>query len=196
MAEPTYFQWQNKFLLETIYLRRNRKLADFLIYCKEIELWEKYKDKDMADLQADKDTYIAERDRAVITAYKSYKVEYDYFTKGDPSLRYKSKYRLTDDTELTQVKELHRILADNLPKRQDVRKEKNFVAYYVSLWQEKIRRLKEEEIRLERRLKVILPDHRDRPGLNQQLQRLRDTTLPILNEELGRLLKFLSTYNK
>ncbi len=196
MAEPMYFQWQNKFLLETIYLRRNRKLADFLIYCREIELWDEYRDKEIDDLKAEKDAYIAERDRAVVTAYKSYKVEYDYFTRGDPSIRYRSKYRLTDETELAQVKELHRALAENLPKRQDVRKEKNFVAYYVSLWQEKIRRLKEEEARLERRLQVILPDHRERPGLNQQLQKLRDVSLPIMNEELERLLKFISTYNK
>ncbi|HSL31825.1 MAG TPA: hypothetical protein VK900_21660 [Anaerolineales bacterium] len=196
MAEPVYFQWQNKFLLETIYLRRNRKLADFLIYCKEIELWEENKGKDIAHLQAEKDAYIADRDQAVITAYKSYKVEYDYFTKGDPGIRYRSKYRLTDEAELLQVRDLHRTLSDNLPKRQDVRKEKNFVAYYVSLWQEKIRRLKEEQARLERRLQVILPDHRERPGLNQQLQKLREITLPIMSEELERLLKFLSTYNK
>ena len=196
MADPMYFQWQNKFLLETIYLRRNRKLADFLIYCKEIELWGTYQNKELEDLQAEKNAYIADRDQAVITAYKSYKVEYDYFTTGDPGFRYRTKYRLTDESDLAHVRELHRALADNLPKRQDVRKEKNFVAYYVSLWQEKILRLKEEEIRLERRLQVILPEHRERPLLNQQLQKVRDLTLPIMNDELARLLKFLSTYNK
>ena len=65
MAEPTYFQWQNEFLLETIYPRRNRKLADFLIYCREIELWEEFKDKELTEEEVH--AYREDRDRAVIT---------------------------------------------------------------------------------------------------------------------------------
>ena len=196
MAEPMYFQWQNPFLLETIYLRRNRKLADFLIYCKEIELWEAYKDKEIDNLKQEVATYIAERDAAIITAYKSYKVEYDYFTRGDVSSRYKPKYRLTDETELTPIKELHRTFLENLPKRQDVRKEKNFVAYYVTVWQQKVRQLSEELARLERRLSLIHAQHPDRDQLTRAIQKLKDVTLPIMTEELERLLHFISTYNK
>ena len=50
MAEAIYFQWQNPVLLKTIYPRRNRKLADFLIYSHEIDLWEEYKDKEINNL--------------------------------------------------------------------------------------------------------------------------------------------------
>ena len=196
MAEPMYFQWQNKFLLQTIYPRRNRKLADFLIYTREIDLWAEYKDRKIEDLQKEVQESIAEREYAVIAAYKSYKTEYEYFTRGDVRTRYMPKYKLTDETELAPIQELHRTFLDNLPKRQDVRREKNFVAYYVSLWQQKIAKLREEQARLERRLAIILPDHRDRPILNQQLQKLRQVTLPMLTEELERLIKFLSTYNK
>ncbi|HET9913836.1 MAG TPA: hypothetical protein VFQ13_18220, partial [Anaerolineales bacterium] len=196
MAEPMYFQWQNKFLLKTIYPRRNRKLADFLVYCQEIDVWEQYKDKDINDLGADVDAYMANRENAVITAYKSYKTEYSYFTNEEMCKWYLGKYKLTDEAELAPIKELHRAFLQNLPKRQDVRREKNFVAYYLTVWQEKVRKLKEEEKRLERRLEIILPDHRDRPALTQQLQKLREVTLPMLNEELKRLVKFLSTYNK
>jgi hypothetical protein len=62
MAAPMYFQWQNPVLLKTIYPRRNRKLADFLIYCREIELWEEYKDKDIKDLEEEVKVFIAERE--------------------------------------------------------------------------------------------------------------------------------------
>ena len=196
MAEPMYFQWQNPFLLKTIYLRRNRKLADFLIYCKEIELWEEYKNKDINNLKQEVATYIAERDAAVITAYKSYKVEYDYFTRGDVSSRYVPKYKLTDDTELAPIKELHRTFLENLPKRQDVRKEKNFVAYYVSIWQQKVRQLSEELARLERRLSLIHAQHPDRDKLKGDIHKLKNVTLLIMSEELERLLHFISTYNK
>jgi hypothetical protein len=191
-----YFQWQNKFLLKTIYPRRNRKLADFLIYCQEIDVWEQYKNKDVANLGAEVDAYIANRENAVITAYKSYKTEYSYFTNEEMCKWYLGKYKLTDEAELAPIKELHRAFLQNLPKRQDVRREKNFVAYYLTVWQERVRKLKEEQKRLERRLEIILPDHRDRPALTQQLQKLREVSLPMLNEELQRLVKFLSTYNK
>ena len=139
MAAPMYFQWQNPVLLKTIYPRRNRKLADFLIYCREIELWEEYKDKDIKDLDEEVKAYVAERDRAVVTAYKTYRTEYDYFTIGDIRTPYLGKYKLKDEKELAPIHELHRAFKDNLPKRQDVRKEKNFVAYYASAWQEKVR---------------------------------------------------------
>lgn len=193
MAEPIYFQWQNNFLLETIYPRRNRKLADFLIYCREIELWKEYKGRKFS--QAEIDEYRAERDQAVMTAYKAYKTEYDYFQKGDVATAYTWKYKVTD-TELAPLKELHSVFQKNLTDRQTVRREKVLVAYYVTVWQQRIRTLEDEVKRLERRLVIMHPDHRDRPVLTQQLQRLKDVTLAMLNEELGRLLKFLSTFNK
>jgi hypothetical protein len=196
MAEPMYFQWQNPTLLKTIYPRRNRKLADFLIYCKEIDLWEEYKDKDIDTLAVEVKTYIAERDRAVMTAYKAYKTEYDYFTMGDVRTAYIGKYKLKDEKDLAPIQEMHRVFKDSLPKRQDVRKEKNFVAYYVSTWQERVRRLAEEMTRLERRLAVMHPEHKDRPITAQALQKMKDVTLPLMQEERQRLLNFLSTYNK
>ncbi|HEX5941616.1 MAG TPA: hypothetical protein VFY66_05030, partial [Anaerolineales bacterium] len=196
MAESMYFQWQNPTLLKTIYPRRNRKLADFLIYCKEIDLWEEYKDKDIDDLAEEVKTYVAERDRAVMTAYKAYKTEYDYFTMGDVRTAYMGKYKLKDEKELAPIQEMHRVFKDSLPKRQDVRKEKNFVAYYVSAWQERVRRLEEEVTRLERRLAIIHPEHKERPVTAQALQKLKDVTLPLMQEERQRLLHFLSTYNK
>lgn len=196
MAEPMYFQWQNKFLLETIYPRRNRKLADFLIYCREIELWDEYKDKKIENLEDEVKAYRQERDQAVITAYKSYKTEYEYFQKGDVRTAYMGKYKLQTDTELAPLKELHSIFQKNLTDRQTVRREKVLVAYYVTVWQQRIRTVEEEIKRLERRLTIMHPQHDDRQVVAQQIQRLKDVTLSIMNDELTRLLTFLSTFNK
>ena len=194
MTEPTYFQWQNKFLLETIYPRRNRKLADFLIYCREIELWEEFKDKELTEEEVH--AYREDRDRAVITAYKSYKTEYEYFQKGDVRTAYMGKYQLPDETELAPLKELHSIFQKNLTDRQTVRREKVLVAYYVTIWQQRIQSKEEEIKRLERRLAIMHPEHSDRTAIDQQIKRLKDVTLSLLNEELARLLTFLSTFNK
>jgi len=61
MAEPMYFQWQNEVLLKTIYPLREMKLRDFLVYCKEIDLWAEYKDKKIEALQAEVTAYVASR---------------------------------------------------------------------------------------------------------------------------------------
>jgi hypothetical protein len=69
MAEPMYFQ-----------------LADFLIYCREIELWEQHKGRNPTE--AEVRAYREERDQAVMIAYKAYKTEYDYFKMGDVRTAY------------------------------------------------------------------------------------------------------------
>ena len=112
MAEPMYFQWQNPVLLRTIYPRRNRKLADFLIYCKEIDLWREHKDREIRDQE--RAEYIAERDEVVMTAYKSYKTEYAYFTNEDVRTYYAS-YKLAGEPDLAPIREMHAAFKKYLP---------------------------------------------------------------------------------
>ena len=193
MDEPIYFQWQNPFLLQTIYPMRNRKLADFLIYCYEIDLWKEWEGRNISEQE--KQAYRAERDVAVMTAYKVYKNEYDYFQKGNVSTAYLSEPGVTEK-DLAPIKELHSVFEKNLTDRQTVRREKVLIAYYVTVWQQRIRSVEEEIKRLERRFTLMHPDHTDRQSVSDQAQRLRDVTLKTLNKELERLLKFLSTFNQ
>src|SRR5215208_6102676 len=95
MAEPVYFQWQNEVLLKTIYPLREMKLRDFLMYCKEIDLWAEYKDKKIESLQTEVKALVAAREAALITAYKSYKTLYAYFTQEDVRTQYMAKYKLS-----------------------------------------------------------------------------------------------------
>jgi len=191
-----YFQWQNETLLKTIYPLREMKLRDFLVYYKEIDLWAEYKDKKIEDLQAEVKAYIAARENAVVTAYKSYKTLYAYFTQEDVRTKYMAKYKLTDETELAKVKELHRTLLSYLPKYADVRKEKYFVTQQVSLWEQHRKSLVQEVVRRQRRLNIMLPEHPKRSAETQELQKLQNVTLAIVEEELERLYTFVSTYNK
>ena len=196
MVEPMYFQWQNEVLLKTIYPLREMKLRDFLVYCKEIDLWAEYKDKKIEDLQAEVKSYMAARQNAVVTAYKSYKTQHAYFTNEDVRTRYMGKYKLTEEAELLKVKELHRTLMSYLPKYADVRKEKYFVTQQVSLWEQHRKSLQQEVTRRQRRLNVMAPAHPKRPIETQELQKLQNVTLAIVEEELQNLYSFVSTYNK
>ena len=196
MAEPTYFQWQNEVLLKTIYPLREMKLRDFLVYYKEIDLWSEYKDKKIEDLQREVRTYEAAQENALITAYKSYKTLYVYFTKEDVRTQYMGKYKLPDDTEIARVKELHRTLMSYLPKYADVRKEKYFVTQQVSVWEQHRKNVQQEIARRQRRLNIMDPAHPKHPVESKELQKLQNITLAIVEEELGRLYSFVSTYNK
>jgi hypothetical protein len=134
MAGTMYFQWQNEVLLKTIYPLRQMKLRDFLVYYKEIDLWAEYKDKKVADLQSEIKAYIDAREYALVTAYKSYKTQYAYFTQPDVRSKYMAKYKLTDETELTKLKELHQTFISFLPKYADVRKERAVFCYAAGLF--------------------------------------------------------------
>lgn len=196
MAEPMYFQWQNDVLLKTIYPLREMKLRDFLVYYKEIDLWAEYKDKKIENLQAEVGAYIAARQKALTSAYQSYKTLYGYFTNEDVGTQYRSKYRLADEAELARVKELHRTLKTYLPKYADVRMEKNFVTQHAAAWELYRKSLVEDVARRQRRLNLMAPTHARRPVETQELQKLQNVTLAIAEEELTRLYQFVSTYNK
>jgi len=196
MAEPMYFQWQNEVLLKTIYPLREMKLRDFLVYYREIDLWAEYKDKKIENFQSEIKAYIAARETALVTAYKSYKTLYAYFTQEDVRSKYMAKYRLKDETELAKIKELHRLLMTYLPRYADVRKEKYFVTQQVSLWEQHRKSLLQQVAQKQRRLNIMLPDHPKRPVETQELQKLQNVTLAIVEEELERLYAFASTYNK
>ncbi|HET9913327.1 MAG TPA: hypothetical protein VFQ13_15635 [Anaerolineales bacterium] len=196
MTGSMYFQWQNETLLRTIYPLREMKLRDFLIYYKEIDLWAEYKDKKIEELQAEVKAYIATRENALVTAYKSYKTLYAYFTKEDVRTRYAAKYKLSDETELAKVKELHRTLMSYLPKYADVRKEKYFVTQQVSLWEQYRKSIAGQIAQRQRRLNAMIPEHPRRPIEMQELQKLQSVTLAIAEEELQNLYSFVSTYNK
>ena len=196
MAETMYFQWQNEVLLKTIYPLREMKLRDFLVYYKEIDLWAEYKDKKIEALQSDVEAYIAARQNGVVTAYKSYRTLYAYFTKEDVRTQYLPKYKLPDETELAKVKELHRTFMTYLPKYADVRKEKYFVTQQVFLWEQYRKSVAQLVAQKQRRLNVMVPNHPNRPRETQELQKLQNVTLAIVEEELGRLYAFVSTYNK
>ncbi len=69
MAEEFYFQWQNDVLRTTIYPRREVMLGNFLVFYKEIELWEEYKNK---DITSEITAYHAQKRLAVEKAVKAY----------------------------------------------------------------------------------------------------------------------------
>ena len=193
MAEPIYFQWQNEFLVKTIYPMREPKLRDFLVYYMEVDLWAQYKDKEIAKLQSEVTAYKNAQVAAAITAFKTYSSLRDYFMRADVRGSY-VKFKPMDETELTEINRLHSAFVDSWPK--DIRGERDFVSMYISNWTQH-RNLHRDWIKSrKRRLEAMDPNHPKFAPETKELEQKEKVTLPMAEQELEQLRAFLATYDK
>ena len=193
MADPLYFQWQNEVLCKTIYPMREPKLRDFLTYYMEIDIWKQYKDKDIPSLKPEVDAYLKAQEAAAITAYKSYKVLREYFQVKDVHPYY-TKYRPTDEAEITEINNLHALFIQSWPK--DIRGERSFVEGQIQYWINH-RNMHRDWIRSrKRRVENMAPDHPKYEPESRELAVKEKVTLPMAEQELDQLRAFLKTYDK
>lgn len=193
MASPLYFQWQNEILCKTIYPMREPKLRDFLTYYMEIDVWKQYKDKNIAALKTEVDAYVDAQEAAAVTAYKSYKVLREYFQLKDVR-HYFTKYRPTDETELTEINNFHALFIDSWPR--DIRGERSFVEGQIQYWLQHRNMLRDLVRSKTRRLENMAPDHPKRAAEAKELEIKQNATLPMAEQELDQLRAFLKTYDK
>lgn len=94
---------------------REPKLRDFLFYYMEIDLWKQYKDKDIASLKSDVDSYTKAQEAAAITAYKSYSTLRNYFLLNDVR-GYYLQFKPVDEAELTEINNFHAMFIESWPR--------------------------------------------------------------------------------
>lgn len=194
MAEPVYFQWQNEILLKTIYPMREVKLRDFLTFYAEVDIWKRYKDKEVESLGAEVEAWKAAQARAAEEAYGEYKTLRAYFLTADVRAEYVKKVNPIDEAELTEINRLHSVFVDSWPK--DIRGERNFVEMQTASWVNH-RNLHRDWVKSrKRRLEGMDPAHPKYAPETQELRQKEGVTLPMAEEELDRLRAFLATYDK
>lgn len=193
MAEPLHFQWQNEILCKTIYPMREQKLRDFLIYYMEIDIWKQYKGRDISSLKTEVDAYLDAQEAAAVTAYKSYKVLREYFQIKDVR-SYFSKYKPTDEAELTEINNLHALFIEGWPK--DIRGERSFVEGQIQYWLNHRNMLRDAVRSKTRRVENMAPDHPKRPSEAKELEQKQNITLPMAEQELEQIRAFLKTYDR
>lgn len=196
MTEPLYFQWQNEYLLKTIYPMREVKLRDFLVYFAEIDLWTAYKDRDLASLADEVQAFIQAQQAGVVAAYQAYTAACAYFLKTEVRAEYLEKFGRVDEAQLAKINQLHATFAGYFPKLVDVRKEKNFVSEREREWVESRGKLRELIKQKQRRVASILPEHPKYPLEKAELEQMEQVALPMLLEERERLRGFLGAFAK
>ena len=196
MDQPLYFQWQNEFLLKTIYPLRETKLRDFLVYFAEIDIWAEYKDKQTSALGNDIKEFNAGRAQAVMAAYKNYVDMREYFLTPDVRDTYVKKIAAVDEAELIKINQLHAVFISYLPKIADVRKEKYFIIQQEPQWVNRRAEARRLVASKKRRVDAIAPDHPRRAIEIKELEMMENVTLAMIDEELIRLRAFIKTFEK
>ncbi|PWH14372.1 MAG: hypothetical protein DDG60_08100 [Anaerolineae bacterium] len=196
MNQPLYFQWQNEFLLKTIYPLREVKLCDFLIYFAEIDIWQAYKDKTPAELGADIRAYHQTQAALVQQALQEYQIAKDYFLKPDVRADYVALLGDVDETELNKIHQLHAQFIQFLPSMRDVRKEKYFIGQFEPQWVERRAEIRRLIASKKRRIEELGADHPRRSQELTELDRMYSLSLRMVDEELIRLRKLIKALER
>lgn len=196
MNESLYFQWQNEYLLKTIYPLREVKLRDFLVYFAEIDAWSAYKDKTPAELEPDIRAYHETQAALASQALDEYKTLRAYFLKADVRAEYLELLGEVDENELNKIHQLHAQFAQFLPSMRDPRKEKYFIGQFEPQWVERRAETRRLIASKKRRIEAMGPDHPRRPQELTELDKMYGITLRMVDEELVRLRKFIKALER
>jgi hypothetical protein len=199
MASEIYFQWQNEFLRRTIYPLREMKLRDFLVYFAEIELWARFKDKKIEDLQAEVDAYHQAIIRQQKQAYENFVSLREYFLNPDVTERYRQKFspeagaeQELDPKQLAEINEKHRLFQRYFLTYNNPVKERYFIGARISELEGRTKQYLREIADNERKIRNMGPTWAKTPFYQARNKLLQEITLPMLDEEISRLRAFLA----
>lgn len=196
MTETMYFQWQNEYLLKTIYPLREAKLRDFLVYFAEIDAWSAYKDKTPAELEPDIRVYHETQAALARQALEEYKTLRVYFLNPNVRAEYAELLGEVDEAELKKIHQLHAQFIQFLPPMRDPRKEKYFIGQFEPQWVERRTETRRLIASKKRRIEVMGTDHPRRPQELAELDKMYGITLRMVDEELIRLRKFIKSLER
>lgn len=193
MPQTLHFQWQNEFLLKTIYPMRLVKLRDFLIYYKEVDIWKEYNDKDISALKDEVEEYQNGIEFARVSEFKKYTSLKNYFFTPDVKSFF-VKYKPIEEEALAVIHKIHALFISSWPK--DVRGERLFILSRIDSLKLQIGFLKDRVKYLRKRLESMAPDHPSRKKDEDELRLKEGSSLPMLFDEMDKLREFEETYNK
>jgi hypothetical protein len=145
MSEKKYFQWQNEFLVKSIYPHREEKLRDFLVFCEEIDLWKKHGKMPPKVLENKRKTYEKKEADILRKMVREYEKQRMYFCDEDGAAEYRTRFgKLIKEPEsekdfeevLEKVRKLHNTFKEYLHRfDNNPWKKKVFIAQRVTAWE-------------------------------------------------------------
>ncbi|MCX6081095.1 MAG: hypothetical protein NTW32_16320 [Chloroflexi bacterium] len=188
------FQWQNPFLMQTIYPLREMKLRDFLIFFREIDLWAEYKNKSDAQIESEKPAFIEAQKKVMADMLALNTGLRNYFMSQQPQAEIAKRFPQTDPNEIQSIVNFHKTFATYLPQIKDIRKEIYFVAQRTMEWEQHRKTVLQT---IQTRKNIYLwkaPTDPTRPAAEKQYNDLQNVTLPLVNAELEGLYALSASY--
>lgn len=222
MSEKKYFQWQNEFLVKSIYPHREEKLRDFLVFCEEIDLWKKYREMSPKILETKRKAYEKKQADVLRQMVSEYVKQRKYFCEEEGTGEYKTRYeKLIKEPELgkdfeevlEKVRKLHNAFKIYLDKiGNNSWKRKVFIAQRVTAWEGYRREVMDAIFKKRRRVDIAEANLKEaqktgpdtlkkqrQDALRKaqvELDLLTNMVLKIVEEELDRLDALSASYNK
>lgn len=196
MAETVYFQWQNEFLLNTIYPLRDMKLRDFLVFYYEIDIWAQYKDKTIQDIAPEVETYRKAQEALRQEMYTQYDAYRTYFITPDVTADFRNKYPNLDQPYMDKLNAMHALFARYFPTYNHPVKERYFVATRLAEIEKDYKYFERSIADRKRKLTNMGPTWKHKQRVEGELAQLQNVSIKMCEEELARLNAFLAALMK
>jgi hypothetical protein len=198
MSHVFSFQWQNPFLLETIYKMRALKLRDFLLFDYEVQLWSEYypiwvnsKDQIPAQLlPLAKRTFEKEQQklRAAVIAYDEILQELKRDIKLDPKHDYQGK-------NIPYIQAMHKVFRDNFDGFSQA-KQFNYIRDRVVEFEGLHKNVERLVTNKKHAIAKFGSEWALTYGHQAVLDLLCDFTRPMVAQELDLLRRFFAAFNQ
>jgi hypothetical protein len=193
MSGKIFFQWQNEYLLRTIYPLREMKLRDFLIHYHEIDTWAAYKDKTIEDIPDEVEYFKASQTKLVTSIQKEFDDGIRYF-QGNQIEFDDEVLTLADPAILDKIKHEHINFDRYFLNYDNSTKQRIYLERTTKRVEGFRKNLLNEIARNERNIRNV-PQSYKVPQWKQSIKTLSDT-LPILDAELNRYYAFSTIFKK
>jgi len=195
MSEKIYYQWQNENLLRTIYPLREMKLRDFLIHYHEIDTWAAYKDKTIAELADEVETFKNSQTALVTSLQAEYEHSLTYFQGNQIESPNAEALAAADQAIIAEFRREHVDFARYFLNYESSARQRIYLERYSKRLEDtRKRKILGEIARLERNIRNVPQSSR----LDEWKQSivLLNQTLPIVDAELNRLYAFSALFRK
>lgn len=197
MPEPKiYFQWQNEYLLQTIYPLRETKLRDFLVSFFEIDIWKKYRDKTPQDIPEDVKAYCIAAKQKLEQAYATYQELEAYLLDDDVTDLYQQRFPEIDLDTMVKINNIHKAFKTYYPNYHNPLKEKYFSSDRVRYCEDLRKKVQFQISEKARIVRNMGPDWPRKPDYEKEAVRLARVAVPMVEEELSKLYAFLAAYER
>lgn len=194
MTGEIYFQWQNEYLLRTIYPLREMKLRDFLTAYFEIDIWKQYKDKHLQDIQEDLKYCQSEEIRSLNDAIANYARLLQYMLDDDVTDTYQAQFPGLDVDVMTKINLLHKAFRTYFPNYNNPIKEKYFISARICEFENLRKNVTAQIAGKQRILRAMGSAWPSKTSYEQAVQKLTEVSLKMVNQELALLYDFLNAY--